>query len=736
MGAETELVLTATIEDVVFANPDSGFAVVRTAVDGEPGPVVAAGPLSDAHPGEMMRLSGSFEDHPRFGRQFKVAAAIPVTPSTAEGIRKLLGSGRFEGIGKKSAAKLVRALGARTLDALVSDAGPPSIPGVSRKKIAALADALRAERARIDTITFLAGLGLTIRLASSALDALGAEVARKVRSNPYCLSFSVDGIGFPTADRVASGLGVSGNHPQRLEAGLLHVLSALADDGHVCVPRDHLLRRAETMLGADHGPLEAAIDDLVIHGLAAAESRYDDVTYVYLPALFEAEVDVARMLREGDARVPILQEDAAEAPPLPDHLSAEQRDAVMLLLTHGVAILTGGPGVGKTTVIQAVAQAASFLERKVVLAAPTGRAARRITETSGLEAHTIHKLLGLRPGSGRVQFAPTLRVEADAVIVDEASMIDLRLFAHLLRQLDPGTALILVGDKDQLPSVGAGDVLNDLISSGAVPVARLEQIFRQESAGLIVKNAHRALAGIPPVSPPPGQLADFYFMQREDPAEGAELVRDLVSSRLPSRMGFDPRSDIQVLAPMYRGHVGADNLNRMLQEALGSGASSVTRGDATFRVGDRVIYTRNDYDRDLANGDLGRVVSVETPAGAVTVRFGEATHRFESWTDLGLAFALTVHKSQGSEYPVVILPVFFEHRAMLRRAVVYTAMTRARKLLVIVGQPGALARALAETRRDVRGSLLARRLATTGSRGGFLEAGDDPSPEAAEDFGA
>lgn len=313
-------------------------------------------------------------------------------------------------------------------------------------------------------------------------------------------------------------------------------------------------------------------------------------------------------------------------------------------------------------------------------------------------------------------------------------MVDLKLFAHVLRQLEPSCALILVGDKDQLPSVGPGDVLNDLISSGRIPVARLDHIFRQESAGLIVKNSHRALAGLPPVAPKAGELSDFYFLERDDAGEGAELIRDLVATRLPTRMGFDPRADIQVLAPMYRGQAGADHLNAMLQHALNGGAPSAERGSARFHVGDRLIFTRNDYERDLANGDLGRVVGIEGN-GCVVARFGEATHRFDSWNDLKLAFALTVHKAQGSEYPVVVLPVFLEHQAMLRRGVIYTAMTRARRLLVIVGQAAALARALQESRRDLRGSLLARRLSATRASGRTFEP-EDELPGLAEDASA
>jgi exodeoxyribonuclease V alpha subunit len=705
-----ELVLTATIDEVLFQAPDSSFVVVRGVASGEGGPLIAAGPIGEAHPGDTFRLSGAFEDHPRFGRRFRVSAAIPVTPSTEDGIRRFLSSGRFEGIGRKTADRVVNALGLQTFEVLLDGKGLPSVQGVGRKKLAKLAEALRGERQRIECIAFLAGLGLTIALANRTLDAFGTEAPKLVRQNPYSLSTEIDGIGFLTADRIAAALGVSGDHPLRIQAGLLHVVDVLADDGHVCVSTGHLFRRAGHLLGVEEDVLQAALSVLESQERLTLESAFGDEVRVYRPDLHLAERDVARMLRHEAPRTPILESVDDLEQPLPSRLSDEQREAVILLLTHPIAILTGGPGVGKTTVLQAVARAAESAGRKVVLAAPTGRAARRITETSGIEAFTIHKLLGLRPDSGRSSAAPTLRVEADALIIDEASMLDLKLFAHVLRQLDPSASLILVGDKDQLPSVGPGDVLNDLIQSGAIPVARLERIFRQESAGFIVRNAHRALAGLPPVLPSPGELADFYFMEREDPAAGAELIRDLVSSRLPTRMGFDPRNDIQVLAPMHRGLTGTDHLNALVQEALNPGAESVSRGDVTFRVGDRVIYTRNDYDRDLANGDLGRVTAVEPKTKTVSVLFGGVPHRFEAWSDLKLAFALTVHKSQGSEYPVVILPLFLEHRVMLRRAVIYTAMTRAKKLLILVGQHAALSRALSETRRDLRGSLLRARL--------------------------
>jgi exodeoxyribonuclease V alpha subunit len=709
-GEALELVLTAVVDDVVYQAPDGSFTVVRAACDAEKDPLVATGPLGTVHPGDTFKLTGAFEVHPRFGRRFRVAAAIPVTPTTAAGIMRFLASGRFEGIGRKTAERVVAALGARTFELLLDERAPPKIPGVSSKKIARLAAALRAERGRIDCIAFLAGLGLGVTLANRAIEVLGADAATRVREDPYALSIQVDGIGFLTADRIAAGLGVAGDHPKRLRAGLLHALDALADHGHVCAGVEVLLARAARLLGSTPEALEPALAALEAASLVIVERDVGDEPAVYRPDLHAAEREVARLLAHREGRSPILESIDDLEDPLPAMLSDEQREAVVLLLTQPVAILTGGPGVGKTTVIQAVARAAEAAGRRVVLAAPTGRAARRITETSGMEASTIHKLIGLKPDAGRRSFAPSLRVEADALVVDETSMLDLKLFANLLRQTDRRAALILVGDKDQLPSVGPGDVLADLIRSGVVPVARLERIFRQETAGLIVTNAHRALAGIPPVLPKGGELADFYFMERDDPGEAAELIRDLVAARLPARMGFDPRNDIQVLAPMYRGQAGADRLNAMLQEALNGSAPSVTRGGATFRVGDRVIYTRNDYDRELANGDLGRVTAVDPGRGAVTIVFGEAVHRFESFSDVKLAFALTVHKSQGSEYPVVILPLLLEHHVMLRRAVVYTAMTRARRLLVMVGQHGALARALAETRRDARGSLLRQRL--------------------------
>jgi exodeoxyribonuclease V alpha subunit len=712
-AAAADTVLTATVMSVLFEAPDRDFVVVRVKPENDGAVVIAAGTLGAVHPGDVVRLSGSFDQHPRYGRQFKVTGAIPVAPSTEEGIRRFLASGRFTGIGEKTADRVVDALGPKTFDVLLSDS-LPKIEGVTRKKLATLAAELRRERHRIESVAYLAGLGLSIRLSMRALDELGGAVVSRVRADPYCLALEVDGIGFITADRVAAGLGITGEHPLRLRAGLVHVLDVLADDGHVCVSRDHLLRRAAHLLEADESPLDHALDALGATPLIHLETSVGETPRVYRRDLYEAECEVAARLSSAAERTPILRDEADLDTPLPPHLSDEQRHAVRLLLTRPVAILTGGPGVGKTTVIRAVADAARALGRSIVLAAPTGRAARRITETSGIEAFTIHRLIGLKPEGGRGSALPTQPIEADALVIDEASMLDLKLFAHVLRQLPPAASLILVGDKDQLPSVGPGDVLNDLISSGAIPVARLERIFRQESAGLIVRNAHRALAGLPPVFPEPGALSDFYFLEREEPAAAADLIRDLVVSRLPTKLGFDPRSDIQVLCPMYRGEIGADHLNAVLQEALNGDAAGLRRGDATFRVGDRVIYTRNDYERELANGDLGRVVEVSAETRTILVSFGGRTHRFESWMDLKLAFALTVHKSQGSEYPVVVLPVFLEHRVMLRRAVIYTAMTRAKKLLVIVGQPAALARALAEARRDARGSLLRLRLSAVG----------------------
>ncbi len=709
MEASPTRFVTATIRRVIYHAQDSGFAVAEV-VTSEGATFTAAGLLGDPTPESTYKLEGGFEDHPRFGPRFKVASAIPVTPDSLDGMRRFLASGRFEGVGETTAARIVDELGLATFDALAGD-GDIRIKGLAGKKLAALRAAVRAARVEIETHAFLAGIGLGPALSAAVIRAYGPMTATVTKENPWKLAEDIRGIGFLTADRLGRQLGFAPNHPLRLRAGLLHALLEATEQGHTCLPNGLLVERAAELLTVDHDIVSEALraaegDDAVV-----VERAYADTARAYHPDLHAFEVEAAHRVSRLLFRPALLDEDDLPAE-VPEHLSDEQRRAVALLLKSPVALLTGGPGVGKTTVIDAVVRCITALGKSVQLAAPTGRAARRMEEATGREAATIHRLLGIQPSDSFDDRPPPDPILADCLVVDEASMLDLPLFVQILRGLVGKTSLILVGDPDQLPSVGPGNVLSDLVTSRIVPCASLTRIFRQERGGLLVRNAHAVREGSMPDDPEPGEVTDYYFMERADATEGAALIRELVSKRLPAKFGFDPSEDIQVLTPMHKGACGTESLNTLLQESLREGARTAKRNDRTFREGDRVIATRNDYERNLANGETGRVVGVIDATGEVTGQFGTGVHRFKpnEWDDLQLSYTLTVHKSQGSEYPAVVLPLFNEHWPMLRRAVLYTAMTRARKLLVVVGQRSALARAVDDARKAERFSLLSERL--------------------------
>lgn len=702
------------VERVLFRSDDGQFTVLLLRVDGRSDVLKVAGQVGDAGEGQLWRFLGEHEDHPKYGSRLRAVSAYPVTPSSVEGLRRYLGGGRFSGVGEKAAGRLVDAFGSRTLDVLAGQ-DDVKIKGISKKTLTRLRESVRGERHRNEALGFLSGLGLGPSASQKVFDRFGERTIGSVRADPYVLADEIRGIGFLTADQLAANLGIRDDHPSRLRAGLLYALKQAAEQGHVGVPRERLVTAASGLLSVDPLPLEAALERAEVERRIVLDDAGGDVVLCYLPFLHAAEVESARLVEAMRDRAPLL-DPGAPVPPLPDFLSDEQRAAVELLLRSPAALLTGGPGVGKTTVLKAYVEAAESLGKKILLAAPTGRAARRMEEAAGRPATTLHRLLGLIPSEMGVDSLPTLEIECDALAVDETSMLDIVLFTHVFRSLPTGASVVLVGDPHQLPSVGPGDVLNGLLRAEAAPVARLTRIFRQDEAGLLVPNAHRVLGGRLPEPPPPGAVSDYYFMERDLPEEGAELIRDLVTERLPKRFGFDPREDVQVLCPMHRGAPGTERLNAMLQSALNGAEPGVVRGDRTLRRGDRVIAIRNDYVRFVANGEVGRVTSADPDTGRLEVLISGRTHvyRGAETDDLAPAFALTVHKSQGSEYPAVVLPLFTEHFPMLRRSVLYTAMTRAKKLLIIVGQKRALTLAVGEARRSERFSLLETRLGGPG----------------------
>ncbi|HEX7598069.1 MAG TPA: ATP-dependent RecD-like DNA helicase, partial [Polyangia bacterium] len=653
-----------------------------------------------------------------------------LSPETLTGIRRYLGAGLIKGIGPEFASRIVERFGIRTLEIL--DAQPSRIrevPGIGPSRAQAIQKAWASQRSLREVMVFLQGYGVSPAFAARIYKRYGAAAIARVRENPYRLAFDVWGIGFLSADRLASALGIARDSEVRVEAGVRHALDAAGGAGHVFLPRSRLSDEAAALLEVDLSRVESAVDRLGRSGEVAIETTSLG-SAVFEVGLYRAEVaaaaGLARLLRTSvvplrlDAPSAIARYEAEAQ----IALAPQQAEAVRRALSEPVLVITGGPGVGKTTIVRGIVSTLVREGLTVALAAPTGRAAKRLQEATGQPAATLHRLLEWRPADGVFGRNSSRPLQADLLVVDEASMIDIRLMADLLGALADGTRLVLVGDVDQLPSVGPGMVLRDVIASGRVPTVRLTEIFRQAAASLIVINAHRIHDGIepemgaPPAEGPAADKRDFFFIEDDDPVHAAETIRDLVVSRLPRRYGFRPR-EIQVLTPMHRGDLGASTLNQLLQDAMTTGQPEVRSGSRVFRVGDRVMQLRNNYDHDVFNGDVGEVVRVageasETDAPQAVVRMDdrEIPYAADELDELALAYAATVHKSQGSEYPAVIIPVHTQHFVMLQRSLLYTAVTRGKKLVVLIGTRKALRIAVNNAQVADRHSRLAARLQT------------------------
>lgn len=733
-------VLQGTIERVTYADERTLYTVLRLSPEAgsevplegglfRPRLVTAVGRASRAAEGLRVRLVGSWQEHRTHGRQFTFETLEVLPPIDAEGLVRYLASDAFPGIGPTLARRIVERLGPEALERI--EQGPEALAGVrglSQKVAERLVEAMRARMGAHRSLAFLRGLGLGPGQAAAVLERLGAgegaDIEGAIRADPYEALLSVPGIGFAISDRAAAALGIAPDDPRRLRAGLVRALENAAHEGHVFLPRGRLLAEAERLLGGVKSPEALEVE---LEGLARARrveieraegvEPEDQAERVYTPAMERAERGVAERLAALLAIGPV--QPLADAAALARaeraagiELSHEQRAAVLGLLSHPLALLTGGPGVGKTTIVRQVVALAEHAGARIELASPTGRAAKRLAEATGREARTIHRLLGFDPHTHAFEKGDGDPLEADLVVVDEVSMLDLTLAHALLRAVQPPTRLVLVGDPDQLPSVGPGNVLSDLITSGRVPLFRLERVYRQTGGSLIVENAHRILRGLEPrLAGPDEPEADFFFFPADSPRACADRLIEVVTERIPRRFGFDWVNDVQVIAPMYRGECGVDALNERLREALGAGGREVRRGEGVWRVGDRVIQIRNDYDKEIFNGDMGRIRAVD-PEGGVIVAFPEreVVYNAAELSDLQPAFAITVHRSQGGEFPAVVLPILPQHTVMLQRNLLYTAITRGRRLVVIVGSRRALARAIANTEQQRRESALAERL--------------------------
>jgi len=720
------------VEEIVFRNDVNGFSVLSVKSGRER--FAAVGALAYVVAGERVILEGDWVDHPEYGRQLKIASCENVEPETVGGIERYLGSGLIRGVGPVTAKQIVKHFGEDALAVL--DANPErlgEIPGIGPKRARTIARSYAEQRAARQALVFLQGYGISPALSMKIFRAFGERTQAAVRQNPYQLVERVEGIGFKTADAIAHSLGIEPESPERLGCALSYVLEEAAGvAGHMYLPGDALLWQTALLTGAPEALIEPRLRSLALQGrLVMAPAGGRDV--VYLARLYDAEAEVARRL----ALLLKMAPPPAEAEGIDRYerasgvtLGAEQRQAVALAVSGAVTVITGGPGTGKTTGIRCIIE---ILSRRgsVALAAPTGRAAKRMTEATGVSASTLHRLLEYGGEEGVFQRDQDNPVDADAVIVDEVSMVDTLLMRSLLRALRPGTRLILVGDADQLPSVGAGNVLGDLIESGVVPLARLTEIFRQAQESMIVVNAHRINSGEMPLTN--GRDSDFFFERVDGADRIAQTVLALVSRRLPGYLGVDPVRAIQVMAPMKKGEAGVYRLNRLLQDALNPerrGMGCLVRGDAVFRPGDKVMQIKNDYQiawtRDgeegqgAFNGDIGYVESVDPEERALTVRFDDdrVIEYGESDLDaLELSYCISVHKSQGSEFDAVVLPLMAGPPVLLTRNLLYTAVTRAKRLVVVVGREDVMRRMVENRQVSRRYSALAERLrALSGDR--------------------
>ena len=720
--------LEAVIEETIFRNEENGYSVVQAKAGRES--VTVVGTLPALAPGEQVLLSGSWTAHPQYGKQWKATACEIRKPTTLLGIERYLGSGLIRGVGPSTARLLVQAFGKNTLDVLSEyPERLTEVPGIGKKRAAQLAESFREQYAAREAMVFLQAYGVSPSLAVKISKAYGADAQRKIRENPYRLIDDIDGVGFLTADRIALSLGIPQDSEYRLRSGLKYVLQeAAAGEGHTFLPKPLLLERAARALRVEDGLLAHALDTLLFAREIIALDL-DGQEALLLSGFFYAEKEIARYLKllmGREEKIPeaqILEKIQQFEREHQMQFSENQRRAVSEAVRRGLVVITGGPGTGKTTIINCILW---LLGKDVLLAAPTGRAAKRMSEATGHEAKTLHRLLEFAGDEGHFQRDEQNPLDCGCVIVDEMSMVDVFLMRSLLVALKPGTKLILVGDADQLPSVGAGNVLGDILKSGVVPSVRLTDIFRQSEESLIVLNAHRINHGEPPILN--RRDSDFFFERRPVPDEAAQAIVGLCARRLPAFLHSDaPARDIQVLAPTKKSGTGVYQLNALLQAALNPPApwkKEIAYGETVFRTGDKVMHIRNNYQlpwkadggeegEGVFNGDVGFVSAVDNQDRIVTVRFDDertVEYDYQQLEELELAYCLSVHKSQGSEFPCVVMPVLGGPPRLLTRNLFYTALTRARKLVVLVGREDAIADMVRNNHIATRYTTLRQRL--------------------------
>lgn len=706
--------LRCVVERITYQNAENGYSVMKVKVKGYDDLVTLVGNLLEVPAGSVLLCEGEWRVDKRYGQQFQCETWEEVMPATAYGIEKYLGSGLVKGIGPKFAKLIVGHFGTDTIEVIETDIERLyEVPGIGKKRVEKIRESWEKQKDIKNVMLFLQGFGVSTAYAAKIYRQYGKESIDKVKENPYRLADDIWGIGFKTADGIARKMGYEMNDERRLRSGLIYTLNQLADEGHCYAEEEQLTATARQLLEAD----EECIRTAMTHAIETEDLMLDG-TGIYLPPFYYAECGTANRLSTlvHTKEVGSIFTARFDLAKLQRETGIEydevQVEAIRQAIASKVMVLTGGPGTGKTTTTKAIIAALQSAGMRILLAAPTGRAAKRMSEATGMEAKTIHRLLEYNPQDGykRNDENP---LEGDALIVDECSMIDIILMNNLTKALPTTMRLVLVGDIDQLPSVGAGNVLRDIIDSGVIPVVRLTRIFRQAQSSRIVMSAHAINRGcFPDISN--GQHTDFFFMKQEEPEKVAETIVSLVRDRLPKAYR-QPTANIQVLTPMQRGVVGAANLNMDLQQALNYNTAALVRGGYTYKEGDRVMQLRNNYDKDVYNGDLGYVHSVDMEERTLTVDFDGQLVEYEvsELDELTLAYATTIHKSQGSEYPIVVMPVLMTHYVMLQRNLIYTGITRAKKICVLVGQTKALAYAIHNMKVLKRNTRLKERLAPT-----------------------
>ncbi|MBB6437064.1 SF1B family DNA helicase RecD2 [Streptomyces candidus] len=732
-------VLEGVLERITYANEETGYTVGRVDTGRGSGAgdlLTVVGALLGAQPGESLRMEGRWGSHAQYGKQFHVDNYTTVLPATIQGIRRYLGSGLIKGIGPVMADRITTHFGVDTLDIIEQEPKRlVEVPGLGPKRTKMIAAAWEEQKAIKEVMIFLQSVGVSTSIAVRIYKKYGDASISVVKNEPYRLAADVWGIGFLTADRIAQAVGIPHDSPDRVKAGLQYALSQSTDQGHCFLPEEQLISDAVKLLQVDTGLVIDCLAELAEDPEGVVREKVpgpegpdgEPVTAVYLVPFHRAELSLAgqvlRLLRTDEDRMPAFRDVEWGkalgwlAKRTGASLAPGQEAAVKLALTEKVAVLTGGPGCGKSFTVRSVVELARAKKAKVVLAAPTGRAAKRLSELTGAEASTVHRLLELKPG-GDAAYDRDRPLDADLVVVDEASMLDLLLANKLVKAVAPGAHLLLVGDVDQLPSVGAGEVLRDLLADGGpVPHVRLTQIFRQAQKSGVVTNAHRINSGSHPITQ---GLSDFFLFVEDDTEEAGRLTVDVAARRIPQKFGLNPRTDVQVLAPMHRGPAGAGNLNGLLQQAITPARPDLPEkrfGGRTFRVGDKVTQIRNNYDKGengVFNGTVGVVTALDLVEQTLTVRTDEdeeVPYDFDELDELAHAYAVTIHRSQGSEYPAVVIPVTTGAWMMLQRNLLYTAVTRAKKLVVLVGSRKAIGQAVRTVSAGRRCTALDHRLA-------------------------